>query len=104
MDSLRKRIEDLEQAMTEMQSGMKALLIEVSKLKSDLSSASSSVQAANKRIDSLSSRVEHESVFDKPLFIQSNLTGYLSDRTDEGGYARFQGNKEAWEIMFLRRK
>lgn len=102
MNSLKKRVEDLEQAMAEMQSGMKALLIEVSKLKSDLSSASSSAQTANKRIDSLSSRVEHESVFDKPLFIQSSLTGYLSDRA--GSFARFQLNKEEWETMFLRRK
>ncbi len=89
--------------MNEMEAHIKALLTDVAKLKSDNSTNSNSLQQAHNRIDTLSKRVEHESVIDKPLFIQSGNGGYLSDRSSAGGMAQFQLNKEAWETMYLRR-
>lgn len=90
--------------MNEMETHIKQLQEDVANLKEDSSKTLSSSQLAHNRIESLSKRIDYESVIDKPLFIQSSNGGFLSDRMSRGGAAQFQGNKEAWETMFLRRK
>ncbi len=92
-DSLLQRIEQLESALATTRAELqKALAI------------ANAANQAHGRIDQLSQRVDQERVLNREVFIQSGCGGYLSDRNDAGGQARFQGSTNTWETMTLRPK